>query len=94
MVKGVRVRQCIECGNLFVPDNPHNCTHTCSPSCRKQRRRKLMREYMRKRTKELGVPIKYDNPPLADLTIVTVRGQQRVKGAVLLEKLQKEGKIN
>ena len=53
-----------------------------------------MREYMRKRTKELGVPIKYNNPPLADLTIVTVRGQQRVKGAVLLEKLQKEGKIN
>ena len=94
MVKGIRVRQCIECGKLFIPSNPHNCTHTCSVICRKQRRRRFMRDYMRKRRKELGNPIKNVNRPLSNLTLVTVNGEQRVKGTVLLKSLIERGKVN
>lgn len=79
---------CVVCGNEFEK-KVHNQIY-CTPHCRDFEKRKYNRAYNKKKRHEdhtRGKPSELLGTALSDMRIVKYKGQQRVRAAVILQKL-------
>jgi hypothetical protein len=93
-----KMPNCDICGNVFPESKYAKNKKRCSVECQKQKHRIYNAIHKRKwsKTKDstLGKLTHTGATSLADLTVVDVDGQTRVKGALALQRLISEGKTN
>jgi len=86
------LKTCPICGIVFIPNKHVKNTKVYCSYCRAVVHRKQCRDNIQRKRRVYGYgskgnAIRHGTSELSDLSIITVNGQERVKGMVTLERL-------